>query len=314
MNKDGKIYVAGHKGLVGSAIVRALEVGGYRSLCVRTRAELDLRNQDATIEFFNAEKPKCVILAAAKVGGISANSAKPADFMYDNLIVQCNVINAAFKSGVERLLFLGSSCIYPRDAKQPLKEEYLLEGRLEPTNEAYALAKIAGVKMCEYYNRQHGTNYFSVMPCNLYGPNDNFDLKTSHALPALIRKFSEARLNNVPQVEVWGTGEVRREFLHVDDLAEACVYLLETYKANDPINIGFGTDVRISELVQMIRDEVGYDGEIVWDRTKPDGTPQKLLSVDKMRKLGWLPKITLKEGIRNTILWYRNNRGRIIVL
>lgn len=312
MNKTDKIYVAGHRGLVGSAVVRGLETRGYKNLLVKTRAELDLKNQSAALNFFMNEKPTHVVLAAAKVGGINANSSEPAAFMYDNLIVQCNVINGAFKSGVKRLLFLGSSCIYPRDAKQPLKEEYLLDGRLESTNEAYALAKIAGIKMCEYYNRQYGTNYFSVMPCNLYGPNDNFDLSSSHVLPALIRKFYEAKMIKKSNVEVWGTGAVRREFLHVDDLSDACIYLLEHYNGNDFVNVGYGSDITISELAQLICEVVGYEGDIAWDRNRPDGTPQKLVSIERITNLGWSPKISLREGIRNTVSWYRDNRDRIL--
>lgn len=312
MKQDDKIYVAGHKGLVGSAIVRALARSNFGNLVLRTRSELDLRDQKATEAFFIAESPKLVFLAAAKVGGIKANDTERADFIYENLIVQCNVIHAAFKAGVKRLLFLGSSCIYPREAIQPLKEECLLTGRLEPTNEPYAVAKIAGIKMCESYNRQYGMNYLSIMPCNLYGPNDNFDLDTSHVLSALIRKFYEAKKGGLPFIEVWGTGGVRREFMHVDDLADACLFLIDRYQQNEPLNVGFGSDVTITELVQIIKDEVGYKGDVVWDRTKPDGIPRKLLSNDRITKLGWSPKISLKEGIRSTIAWYEENRDRIL--
>lgn len=312
MNQNDKIYVAGHRGLVGSAIVRALNRNGFENLLLRSRSELDLRDQRATEDFFHSQRPDFVFLAAAKVGGIKANDTERADFIYENLIVQCNVIHAAFKAGVTRLLFLGSSCIYPREAKQPLKEEYLLSGRLEPTNEPYAVAKIAGIKMCESYNAQHGTKFLSVMPCNLYGPNDNFDLETSHALPALIRKFYEAKKGGLSCVEVWGSGTARREFMHVDDLADACVFVIERYQQNEPLNVGFGSDVTIAELVQIIREEVGYNGDIVWDKSKPDGIPRKLLSSDRIAKLGWSPGITLRDGIRSTIAWYVDNRDRIL--
>lgn len=312
MKKTDKIYIAGHKGLVGSAFVRTLTRMGYDNLLLRTRAELDLMDQVATMNFFQKEKPSCVILAAAKVGGIAVNNAEPAEFIYENLIVQCNVIHSAFKASVERMLFLGSSCIYPRDANQPIREEYLMTGKLEPTNEPYAVAKIAGLKMCEAYNRQYGTHFVTVMPCNLYGPNDNFDLRTSHALPAIIRKFYEAKVAGLPKVEMWGTGSVRREFLYVDDLAEAGVFILESCSDSEPINIGSGKDVTISELVHIVREEVGYEGDVVWDRSRPDGTPQKLLSIDKIQKIGWSPRIGFRDGIRSTVSWYRDNRGRIL--
>jgi len=304
MDKSGKIYVAGHRGLVGSAIVRKLKEKGYNNIVVRDHKDLDLRDQYKTREFFELERPDYVFLAAAKVGGIYANATYPADFIYDNLAIEANVIKAAYDFGVKKLLFLGSSCIYPKFAPQPIKEEYLLSGYLEPTNEAYAIAKIAGLKMCQYFNQQYGTNYISVMPTNLYGPNDNFDLESSHVLPALIRKFHEAKVNNKPYVEVWGTGSPRREFLYVDDLADACVFLMEEYNGNDVINIGTGEDITIRELAELIKRIVGYNGEIKFDTSKPDGTPRKLLDVSKLRKLGWRHKVSLEEGIYRTYKWY----------
>ena len=304
MDKSGKIYVAGHRGLVGSAIVRKLKEKGYNNIVVRDHKDLDLRDQYKTREFFELERPDYVFLAAAKVGGIYANATYPADFIYDNLAIEANVIKAAYDFGVKKLLFLGSSCIYPKFAPQPIKEEYLLSGYLEPTNEAYAIAKIAGLKMCQYFNQQYGTNYISVMPTNLYGPNDNFDLESSHVLPALIRKFHEAKVNNKPYVEVWGTGSPRREFLYVDDLADACVFLMEEYNGNDVINIGTGEDITIRELAELIKRIVGYNGEIKFDTSKPDGTPRKLLDVSKLRKLGWRHKVSLEEGIYRTYKWF----------
>jgi len=304
MDKSGKIYVAGHRGLVGSAIVRKLKEKGYNNIVVRDHKDLDLRDQYKTREFFELERPDYVFLAAAKVGGIYANATYPADFIYDNLAIEVNVIKAAYDFGVKKLLFLGSSCIYPKFAPQPIKEEYLLSGYLEPTNEAYAIAKIAGLKMCQYFNQQYGTNYISVMPTNLYGPNDNFDLESSHVLPALIRKFHEAKVNNKPYVEVWGTGSPRREFLYVDDLADACVFLMEEYNGNDVINIGTGEDITIKELAELIKKIVDYNGEIKFDTTKPDGTPRKLLDVSKLRKLGWKHKVSLEEGIYRTYKWF----------
>ncbi len=304
MDKSGKIYVAGHRGLVGSAIVRKLKEKGYNNIVVRDHKDLDLRDQYKTREFFELERPDYVFLAAAKVGGIYANATYPADFIYDNLAIEVNVIKAAYDFGVKKLLFLGSSCIYPKFAPQPIKEEYLLSGYLEPTNEAYAIAKIAGLKMCQYFNQQYGTNYISVMPTNLYGPNDNFDLENSHVLPALIRKFHEAKVNNKPYVEVWGTGSPRREFLYVDDLADACVFLMEEYNGNDVINIGTGEDITIRELAELIKRIVGYNGEIKFDTSKPDGTPRKLLDVSKLRKLGWRHKVSLEEGIYRTYKWF----------
>lgn len=307
MNLNSKIYIAGHRGLVGSAIKRKLESKGYNNLVYRTHSELDLTNQQAVNEFFESERPEYVFLAAAKVGGILANSTYPAEFIYENLMIEANVIHAAHKYGVEKLLFLGSSCIYPKLASQPMKEEYLLTGELEITNEAYAIAKIAGIRLCKHYNQQYDTNFISVMPTNLYGQNDNFDLETSHVMPALIRKFHEAKINNEPEVVVWGTGSPRREFLHVDDMADACVYLMENYDASDIgefVNIGVGKDLTIKELVEMIGDIVGYGGRIVYDTSKPDGTPQKLLDVTKLGGLGWEAKISLRDGIEQTYKWY----------
>jgi GDP-L-fucose synthase len=302
-----KIYIPGHRGLAGSAIKRNLEDRGYNNLITRTHSELDLTNQQAVNNFFENQRPEYVILAAAKVGGILANSKYPAEYIYENIMIEANVIHAAYITGVKKLLFLGSSCIYPRLAPQPLKEEYLLTGELEVTNEAYAVAKIAGIRICKHYNQQYGTNFISVMPTNLYGPNDNYDLETSHVMAALIRKFHEAKLNRAPQVVVWGTGAPRREFLHVDDMADACVYLMENYDASDIgefINIGVGEDVTIKELAELIGDIVGYNGEIVYDTTKPDGTPQKLLDVRRLRKLGWGARISLRDGIKQAYDWY----------
>jgi GDP-L-fucose synthase len=312
-----KIYIAGHRGLVGSAIVRKLQADGCKNLVLRTHSELDLLDQSAVRFFFERERPEVVVLAAAKVGGILANSTYPADFIYENLMIQSNIIHWSQKTGVGRLLFLGSSCIYPKLAPQPMKEEYLLTGPLEPTNDAYAVAKIAGIKMCESYNKQFGTSYLSVMPTNLYGPGDNFDLENSHVLPALIRKFHEAKVNGASEVIVWGTGSPRREFLHVDDMADACVNLLELpddkYKGliNNLkpclVNIGTGKDITISELAEMVKEIVGFDGKIVFDTSKPDGTPQKLLDVSRMDKLGWKAKITLRQGIGDTYQWFIEN-------
>ncbi|QDR82038.1 GDP-L-fucose synthase [Sporomusa termitida] len=295
MNKEAKIYVAGHKGLVGSALVRALQTQGYHNLLLRTHAEMDLTDQQAVQHFFAVEQPDYVFLAAAKVGGIEANRMYPAQFIYNNLIIQTNVIHESWRQKVKKLLFLGSSCIYPRDCLQPIKEEYLLTGTLESTNEAYALAKIAGIKMCEAYNRQYGTNYMCVMPTNLYGPGDNYDLQTSHVLPALIRKFHEA-LPDQPVV-VWGTGMPRREFLHSDDMAAACVFLMEQCDKPQMVNIGTGEDLTIRDLAYLIQSVVGHTGEIIWDAAKPDGTPRKLLDVSRLHALGWQHKIKLPEGI-----------------
>lgn len=307
MNPNSKIYIAGHRGMAGSAIHRNLNSRGYTNIITRTHSELDLTNQQAVNNFFETQRPEYVFLAAAKVGGILANSTYPAEFIYENLMIEANVIHAAYTNGVKKLLFLGSSCIYPGLAPQPLKEEYLLTGELEITNEAYAVAKIAGIRMCKHYNQQYGTNFISVMPTNLYGPNDNYDLETSHVMAALIRKFHEARLNNAPHVVVWGTGAPRREFLHVDDMADACVYLMENFDAPDIgefVNIGLGVDVTIKELAELIGDIVGYNGEIVYDATKPDGTPQKLMDVSRLQELGWAARISLRDGIKQSYDWY----------
>ncbi|HOZ82449.1 MAG TPA: GDP-L-fucose synthase [Bacteroidia bacterium] len=297
MQKNSKIFVAGHRGMVGSAIVRKLQSEGFNSILFRTSKELDLRNQRDVADFFNYEKPEYVFLAAAKVGGIVANNTYRADFIYENLIIECNVIKSAFDSGVKKLLFLGSSCIYPKMAPQPLKEEYLFTGPLEPTNEPYALAKIAGLKMCEAFRDQYGVDYISAMPTNLYGPNDNYDLKNSHVLPALVRKFYDALANNLPSVEIWGTGSPRREFLHVDDLADACFFLMQNYSDRSTVNIGTGEDISIKELAMLIKETFGYQGQLNFDTTKPDGTPRKLLSVDKLHQLGWKHSITLEQGV-----------------
>lgn len=297
MNKLDKIYVAGHRGMVGSAIVRVLKREGYNNIVVRTSKELDLRDQAAVKDFFKSEKPDYVVLAAAKVGGIHANNTYKADFIYDNIIMEANVINAAYENNVTKLLFLGSSCIYPKMAPQPLKEEYLLTGLLEPTNEPYAIAKIAGIKMCESYRDQHGVNFISAMPTNLYGPNDNYDLNNSHVLPALLRKFHTAKVENQPTVEIWGTGSPKREFLHVDDLAEACLFLLENYNDKELVNIGCGEDISIKDLALLIKDIVGYQGELTFNTDKPDGTPRKLLDMTKLHGLGWKHKISLRDGI-----------------
>ena len=298
MKKNSKIYIAGHTGLVGSGITRALLANGYDNLIFRTSQELDLKNKQAVTQFFAQEQPEYVFLAAAKVGGIHANNTYRANFIYDNLMIQTNVIHAAYEYQVEKLLFLGSSCIYPKLAPQPLKESYLLTGLLEPTNEPYAIAKIAGIKMCDAYRAQHGCNFISVMPTNLYGPKDNYDLETSHVLPALIRKIHEAKVNNLPFVILWGTGTPRREFLHVDDLANACLFLMDHYHEPGIVNIGMGEDVAIKELAQLIIDIIGYEGGLQHDLSKPDGTPRKLLDVTKLNQLGWKFTISLSEGIR----------------
>ena len=296
MNKTSKIFIAGHNGMVGSAILRNLQDKGFSNFVLKSSKELDLRDAKAVADFFEEEKPEFVFLAAAKVGGIVANNTYRADFLYENLMIQNNVIHEAYKNKVEKLLFLGSSCIYPKLAPQPLKEEYLLTGILEPTNEPYAIAKIAGIKMCDAYRSQYGCNFISVMPTNLYGPNDNYDLQNSHVLPAMIRKFHEAKLNGT-SVELWGTGSPKREFLHADDMAEACVFLMENYNEPGLVNIGTGEDLSIKELAEMIQKITKFEGEIIWDHTKPDGTPRKLMDVSKLHALGWKHKITLEEGI-----------------
>lgn len=307
MNKDSKIYVAGHRGLVGSAIVRNLEAKGYTNIIYRTHEELDLTNQADVQAFFKEEQPEYVILAAAKVGGIHANNTYPADFIYDNLMIQNNVIKAAHDYKVKKLLFLGSTCIYPKMAPQPIREEYLLTGALEETNEAYAVAKIAGLEMCKFFKRQYGDNFISCMPTNLYGPNDNFDLKSSHVLPALIRKFHEAKVNGSYTVEVWGTGTPLREFIYVDDMADACVFLMENYDGEQHVNIGTGEEVSIRELAETVKEVVGFDGELVFNTNMPDGTPRKLTTVDKLHGLGWKHKTSLNEGIKLAYQWFLEN-------
>lgn len=304
MEKHQKIYVAGHRGMVGSAIVRKLNQEGYSNLVYRSSAELDLRDQKAVFDFFSHEKPEFVFLAAAKVGGILANNTYRADFLYDNLMMEANIIKASHAFGVEKLLFLGSSCIYPKMCPQPIKEEYLLTGLLEPTNEPYAIAKIAGIKLAETFREQYGCNFISAMPTNLYGPNDNYDLANSHVLPALIRKFHEAKINNNPTVSIWGTGKPKREFLHVDDLAQACYFLMQNYNGETWINVGTGEDVSIKELAETIKEIVGYSGSLVFDSEKPDGTPRKLMDVSKINQLGWKHSIHLKEGIISTYADY----------
>lgn len=300
MNLTDKIYIAGHRGLVGSAIHRLLTGLGYSNIITRTSSELDLREHLPVREFFEAEKPQYVFLAAAKVGGIYANNTYPAEFIYDNLCIQNNIIHESFKTGVTKLLFLGSSCIYPKNAPQPIKEEYLLTGTLEPTNEAYAIAKIAGIEMCKYYHQQYGSRFISAMPTNLYGPGDNYDLQNSHVLPALIRKFHEAKVNKAANVTIWGTGSPRREFLHVDDMAKACYFLMQEYEQPDIVNVGLGDDHTIAEMATMIKEVTGFEGELVFDTAKPDGTPRKLMNVDRINALGWSAAIDLKKGIGST--------------
>ena len=302
-----KVYVAGHRGLVGSAIVRALAAHGHSNVVGRTHAELELEDQTAVLKFFEAERSDYVFLAAAKVGGILANSTQPADFIRSNLTIQLNVVEAAYRTGVKKLMFLGSSCIYPKLAPQPISESALLSGYLESTNQPYAIAKIAGIELCNAYNRQYGTNYVSVMPTNLYGPGDNFDLQSSHVLPALIRKFHDAKTSGTAEVTVWGTGKPRREFLHVDDLADACVMLMQRYDGSEIVNIGCGEDVSISELADLVRDVVGYEGRVVYDTSKPDGTPRKLLDVSRLTAMGWKPKVALRDGIAETYAWFVTN-------
>ena len=304
MNKDSKIYVAGHRGLVGSAIVRNLEERGYTNIIYRTHKELDLTRQVEVEKFFEEEKPEYVFLAAAKVGGIHANNTRPAEFIYDNLMIESNIIHSAYKFGVKKLLFLGSSCIYPKFANQPIKEEYLLTGELEPTNEAYAIAKITGIELCKFYRKQYGCDFISAMPTNLYGINDNFDLETSHVLPALIRKFHEAKINNQEEVVMWGTGKPLREFMYVDDLADALVHLMLNYSDEIHVNMGTGKDLSIGELAQIVKEVVGYEGKIVNDLSKPDGTPRKLLDVSRLEATGWKYKTELREGIEKVYKWY----------
>ena len=304
MNKNSKIYVAGHRGMVGSALIRKLEENGYTNLIYRTSKELDLMRQVDVENFFEKEKPEYVFLAAAKVGGIHANNTFPAEFIYNNLMIESNIIHSAYKYGVKKLLFLGSSCIYPKMADQPIKEEYLLTGSLETTNEAYAIAKITGIELCKFYRRQYGCDFISAMPTNLYGINDNFDLQTSHVLPALIRKIHEAKQNNNKEVVMWGTGKPKREFLYVDDLADACIHLMNNYSDEIHVNVGTGEDIEIRELVEVIKKVVGYTGEITNDLSKPDGTPRKLLDVSLLHKTGWKHEVELEEGIKRVYKWY----------
>jgi GDP-L-fucose synthase len=308
MNPESSIFIAGHRGLVGSAIVRRLQAGGFRNLVLRDRRELDLTRQSAVESFFSEARPQYVFFAAAKVGGIMANDSYPAEFLQDNLVIQTNIIDAAHRSGARKLLFLGSSCIYPKHAPQPIPEDSLLTGPLEPTNEWYAIAKIAGLKMCQAYRRQYGFNAISAMPTNLYGPGDNFSLQTSHVLPALLRKIHDAKERGLSEVEVWGTGKPRREFLHVDDLADACVFLMQNYDGDGWINVGWGRDATIAELAQTISRVVGFEGTLRFDTSKPDGTPRKLLDTSRLTALGWSPRIELEAGIRSTYEWFLNNR------
>jgi GDP-L-fucose synthase len=307
MNKSDKIFVAGHRGMVGSAIVRGLKAEGFKNLLTREHSQLDLAIESAVEKFFAEERPTIVIVAAAKVGGIKANNDFPVEFLLENLRIQNNLIRSAYESGVRRLLFLGSSCVYPKFSPQPIPETALLSGPLEPTNEAYAIAKIAGIKLSQAYNREYGANFISALPTNLYGPNDNFDLETSHVLAALIRKAHEAKVRRDKKLTVWGTGKPRREFLHVDDLASACLLLLEKYDSPEIINVGCGEDISIRELSELICEVVGFDGELAWDTSKPDGTPRKLLDVTKLRALGWKPAIPLRDGIARTYEWFRAN-------
>ena len=308
MEKESKIYVAGHTGLVGSAIIRKLKSENYSNILTQTHQGLDLTDQEETRKFFKREKPEYVFLSAAKVGGIQANNSYPADFIYTNLMIESNVIKAAYDYNVKKLLFLGSSCIYPKMSPQPIKEEYLLTGSLEPTNEAYAIAKIAGLKMCEFFNKQYGTNFISAMPTNIYGPNDNYDLETSHVLAALIRKIHEAKVENKPYVQIWGTGKPKRDFLYVEDLADALLYLMNHYEANETINVGTGEDISIKDLALQIKEIVGFEGKLKFESSKPDGTPRKLLDVSKLKKVGWHYKTSLSEGIKLSLEDYLKNK------
>ena len=308
MNKDATCYVAGHRGMVGGAIVRVLKQQGYSNIITRTSSELDLKNQQAVNDFFSEHKPDYVFLAAAKVGGIHANDVYPADFIRDNLLIQTNVIDAAYRNNCKKLLFLGSTCIYPKMAPQPIKEEYLLTGPLEPTNEWYAIAKIAGLKMCAAYRRQYGFDAISVMPTNLYGSGDNFGLENSHVLPALMRRFHDAKVNRKDNVTVWGTGAPRREFLHVDDLADAVIFLMDNYSDEEAVNIGVGEDISIKDVAEMVKEVVGFEGDLVFDKAKPDGTPRKLLDVSKLNKLGWFAKAPLNEGLQSTYQWFLDHQ------
>jgi GDP-L-fucose synthase len=307
MNTDEKIYVAGHRGMVGAAIVRSLSTKGYTNIAVKTHEELDLTNQTQVENFFKREKPEIVILAAAKVGGIGANIKQPVEFLLQNLQIECNVIKSAFENNAKKLVFLGSACIYPKNADQPLKEEYLLSGYLEPTNEGYALAKIAGIKLCEYYFKQYGAEFISVMPCNLYGPKDNFSLESSHVMAALIRKIHEGKMENKPWVEIWGSGNQYREFLYVEDMADAVIYLMENYKGTEFVNIGTGKDITIRELAQLVQSIIGYEGNLKFDSTKPDGMYRKVLDVTRLNNLGWRYKTQLEAGIQETYNWFLNN-------
>ena len=310
MKNESKIYVAGHRGLVGSAIVRRLQQKGFSNLLLATSKELDLREQESVREFFDKERPDYVFLAAARVGGILANNTYPPDFIYQNLMIEANVIESSRQFGVNKLLCLGSTCIYPKMAPQPLKEEYLLTGPLEPTNEWYAIAKIAGIKLCQAYQRQYGSKFISAMPTNLYGPEDNFDLETSHVMPALIRKFHDAKVSNAPTVTVWGSGKPLREFLHVDDCASACLFLMQNYDGEGIVNIGVGEDITIARLAEIVGEVVGYKGEIVYDSSKPDGTPRKLVDVSRINGLGWRASMKLEDGVRSTYQWYLDNEAR----
>jgi Nucleoside-diphosphate-sugar epimerases len=304
MNKDSKIYIAGHSGMVGSAIVRQLQKNGYENIMYKSHDELDLTDQTATENFFRQEKPEYVFIAAAKVGGIHANNTYPADFIMENMLIECNVIKSSFNSNVQKLMFLGSSCIYPKLCPQPIKEEFLLTGELEPTNEAYAMAKISGIKMCQSYNKQYGTHYISAMPASLYGVNDRFDIHNSHVIPSMMIKFHEAKIHNKPYVELWGTGSPLREFLYVDDMADACLYLMQNYEGNEFVNIGSGQEISIRELAETIKRVTGYNGELVFDTTKPDGTPRRVLDNTRIQKTGWKPKIDMEEGLYREYEYY----------